>query len=100
MVAFLMVVLIGSVFCVRAAEVRRSAQKVGNGMTIVQASSNGWRGMSAGRALRTQVAVAIGSSATLAVGGDAAVVAPAQPVLEAAPASGQPSPTQASQASV
>jgi len=41
-------------------------EPTGEGLTVVQISSNGWRGKSAGRALRNQVGTATGTAAALA----------------------------------
>jgi hypothetical protein len=40
-----------------------NTEELGDGMTVVQISSNGWRGKSAGRALRGQVGLAVGAVA-------------------------------------
>jgi len=40
-------------------------EPTGSGMTIVQIVSNGWRGKSAGRSLRTQIGTATGTAAAL-----------------------------------
>jgi hypothetical protein len=44
-----------------------NTEEVGTSMTVVQISSNGWRGKSAGRALRGQIGLAVGSVAATTV---------------------------------
>jgi hypothetical protein len=53
-----------------------NTEEIGSGMTVVQITSNGWRGKSAGQAVRAQLGLAPGTAASIVQAENTARVAP------------------------